>query len=197
MGLVVLLIFLVVCAIAFSFYKSAKKKNDTATRSQDAPTVLTPEEIEPNESASEFEPFAARRAEVKSVPSRPTEQFKRTAAHQEMKPRVTTPEENMRPTIKSALTVTTVRGTGHHDEFCTVEHSRKDLYRVEKGVPVTHSIGGKSTEGCDEHYDARFVKLDDSPIIRQETLSRQDLIKAVVLGEVVNRPAFKRGARTR
>lgn len=77
---------------------------------------------------------------------------------------------------------------GHHAAHCDVAHASDDKYRVER-VPVMNSIGGKSTEGCGEHYDLRFVKIDEQISCRRELT---DLQKVVVLGEVINQPAFRR-----
>ncbi|MDE5989972.1 MAG: hypothetical protein K2H36_00125 [Clostridia bacterium] len=85
-----------------------------------------------------------------------------------------------------------IQSRGHHDdEYCSVNHEATGKYRVEK-VPVMNSIGGKSTEGCQDHYDVRFVKLDEQ-IEKQRELT--DLQKVIVYGEVINQPAFKRNYR--
>ena len=52
-----------------------------------------------------------------------------------------------------------------------------------------NSIGGKSDEGCSEHYDVRFVKVDEKPEKKRELTELQ---KVIVYGEVLNNPAFKR-----
>ena len=78
---------------------------------------------------------------------------------------------------------------GHHQIHCDVNaHNDKDKYRVEK-VPVMNSIGGKFDEGCREHYDVRFVKVDEKPEKKRELTELQ---KVIVYGEVLNNPAFKR-----
>ena len=88
---------------------------------------------------------------------------------------------------------------GHHAEHCAVPHSDGDRYRVER-VPVGGSIGGKSREGCADHYGVRFVKLD---AMTQEDdkiyVSKDDMRRAIVLGQVLDDPAFKRryGGRKR
>lgn len=83
----------------------------------------------------------------------------------------------------------TVTG-GHHQSHCDVSyHEDSDEYRVEK-VPVMNSVGGKSQEGCAEHYDVRFVKVDEQPEKKQLHLT--DLQKVVVYGEIINNPAFRR-----
>ena len=81
---------------------------------------------------------------------------------------------------------------GHHAEHCAVPHSGGDRYRVER-VSVGGSIGGKSREGCGEHYGVRFVKLD--AMTQEEDkiyVSKEDMRRAIVLGQVLNDPAFKR-----
>lgn len=80
----------------------------------------------------------------------------------------------------------------HHDEHCDVDHSDDDLYIVEK-VPVSGSIGGKSDEGCGEHYNLRFVKVEETESGNGKiALSPDDIRKAIILGEVINDPAFKK-----
>ena len=88
---------------------------------------------------------------------------------------------------------------GHHAEHCAVPHSGGDRYRVER-VSVGGSIGGKSREGCGEHYGVRFVKLD--AMTQEEDkiyVSKEDIRRAIVLGQVLNDPAYKRryGGRKR
>lgn len=88
---------------------------------------------------------------------------------------------------------------GHHAEHCAVPHSGGDRYRVER-VSVGGSIGGKSREGCGEHYGVRFVKLD--AMTQEEDkiyVSKEDMRRAIVLGQVLNDPAYKRryGGRKR
>ncbi|MDE7191452.1 MAG: hypothetical protein K2O35_03205, partial [Clostridia bacterium] len=63
-----------------------------------------------------------------------------------------------------------------------------DKYRVEY-VPTMNSIGGKSTEGCQDHYNVRYVKIDEE---NDNELELTALQKAIVYGEVINQPAFKR-----
>lgn len=92
--------------------------------------------------------------------------------------------------IKQKDEVRGEKSLGHHQSHCDVDnHSFNDRYRVEK-VPVMNSIGGKSTEGCQEHYDVRFVKEDREE--KKEGLRLNELQRAMVLGEVLNNPAFKR-----
>lgn len=88
---------------------------------------------------------------------------------------------------------------GHHAEHCAVPHSGGDRYRVER-VSVGGSIGGKSREGCADHYGVRFVKLD--AMTQEEDkiyVSKEDMRRAIVLGQVLDDPAFKRryGGRKR
>ena len=88
---------------------------------------------------------------------------------------------------------------GHHAEHCAVPHSDGDRYRVER-VSVGGSIGGRSSEGCGEHYGVRFVKLD--AMTQEEDkiyVSKEDMRRAIVLGQVLDDPAYKRryGGRRR
>ena len=88
---------------------------------------------------------------------------------------------------------------GHHAEHCAVPHSGGDRYRVER-VSVGGSIGGKSREGCGEHYGVRFVKLDATAQEDDKIyVSKEDMRRAIVLGQVLDDPAYKRryGGRKR
>ena len=82
-------------------------------------------------------------------------------------------ERQPRPTVPPRMPARSVPrkpapSAGHHAEHCAVPHSGGDRYRVER-VSVGGSIGGRSSEGCGEHYGVRFVKLDAM------TRGRQDL----------------------
>ena len=88
---------------------------------------------------------------------------------------------------------------GHHAEHCAAPHSGGDRYRVER-VSVGGSIGGKSREGCADHYGVRFVKLDATAQEEDKIyVSKEDMRRAIVLGQVLDDPAFKRrhGGRKR
>lgn len=80
----------------------------------------------------------------------------------------------------------------HHEEHCAVEHEDEDLYIVEK-VPVSGSIEGESNEGCGEHYNLRFVKLaeEEQSKVKFE-LTHEAVRRAIILGEVLNDPAYKK-----
>ena len=93
---------------------------------------------------------------------------------------------------RNAAKQNVVVGNAHHDDHCAVSsHDDSDKYRVEY-VPTMNSIGGKSSEGCDEHYNVRYVKIDEE---ETKELELTPLQKAIVYGEVINEPAFKRGYR--
>ena len=82
--------------------------------------------------------------------------------------------------------------SGHHAEHCAVAHDGGGKYRVER-VSVGGSIGGKSREGCGEHYGVRFVKVDQKQADDDKVyVSKEDMRRAIVLGQVLNDPAFKR-----
>ena len=88
---------------------------------------------------------------------------------------------------------------GHHAEHCAVPHSGGDRYRVER-VSVGGSIGGKSREGCGEHYGVRFVKIDATAQEDDKIyVSKEDMRRAIVLGQVLDDHAYKRryGGRKR
>ncbi len=90
-------------------------------------------------------------------------------------------------TSPKSVAQSTVSGS-HHDSHCDVRHSDKDKYKVEY-VPTMNSIGGKSSEGCGDHYNVRYVKVDD---IVEKHVELTPLQKVVVYGEVLNEPAYKR-----
>ena len=93
----------------------------------------------------------------------------------------------------------TAPSAGHHAEHCAVPHSGGDRYRVER-VSVGGSIGGKSREGCADHYGVRFVKLDATAQEDDKIyVSKEDMRRAIVLGQVLDDPAYKRryGGRKR
>lgn len=80
----------------------------------------------------------------------------------------------------------------HHDKHCDIGHSDEDEYIVEK-VPVSGSIGGNSDEGCKEHYNLRFVKIEHEESTETKIrISEEEMRKAIILGEVINDPAFKK-----
>lgn len=180
MPIIVIMIFVVfvVFAMIFSVIFDAKKKEK---RKKDFSAETT---------------HPASVGIVKQTDSKKEAPDTRTA-YREFKPMVTTPREEMRPRVASRLEQSVTRSTGHHEEFCTVEHKKKDLYREEKNIPVTNSIGGKSAQGCGSHYGSRFVKLDEAISVAGNDLTQKDLAQAIVLGEVINRPAFKRRASIR
>ena len=77
---------------------------------------------------------------------------------------------------------------GHHQSHCDTSHEDGATYRVEY-VPTMNSIGGKSTEGCQEHYNTRYVKIDEKI---EKNLELSQLQRIIVFGEVLNNPKFKR-----
>lgn len=97
-----------------------------------------------------------------------------------------------RPKVHTSAQVVGVTGS-HHDDHCDVSgHEDEDMYVVEK-VPVSGSIDGKSEEGCSEHYNLRFVKIDESDSGSGKlVVTPEDVRKAIILGEVINDPAFKK-----
>lgn len=82
----------------------------------------------------------------------------------------------------------TVSG-GHHQSHCDIsEHGESEKYRVEY-VPTMNSIGGSSTEGCQDHYNTRYVKIDEKI---EKNVELTQLQRIMVFGEVLNNPKFKR-----
>lgn len=63
--------------------------------------------------------------------------------------------------------------------------------RVEKAA-VEDSMGEFQSEGCAEHYYDRFVAIPEKP--KNQALN-EELVKIIVLGEVLNNPGFKKNRR--
>lgn len=182
-------VFLVVFFVAMATWsvKSGKKKNQNQSKRQDAMRVRlegkTPEDpfseiLKPNDIRFESSPVRTYSIPVNKPPKK--DSVVRGTDLVETRPKVHV-SANVVGITKS-----------HHDEHCVVEHDNDDLYIVEK-VPVSGSIGGVSEEGCGEHYNLRFVKVDeeneDGGKIK---VSAESVRKAIVLGEVINDPAYKK-----
>lgn len=130
---------------------------------------------------------AERQPEKKKAPVRKQafEEFEtiRPTVHETLK--------QLEPEVHETPVVATVEGA-HHEEHCAVTHDGKDKYIVEK-VEVSGSIEGKSTEGCEEHYDVRFVKAEEEEEKQiAYNLTQEAIRRAIVLGEVINDPAYKK-----
>lgn len=97
-----------------------------------------------------------------------------------------------RPKVHASAQVVGI-AKSHHDDHCDVDsHEDEDLYIVEK-VPVSGSIGGESDEGCKEHYNLRYVKIEEKEDGGSKlVISADDVRKAIILGEVINDPAYKK-----
>ncbi|MDE6188927.1 MAG: hypothetical protein K2G37_01405 [Clostridia bacterium] len=98
-------------------------------------------------------------------------------------------EAKRAPTMTARATTTAQSHNQTHSSIVFKDHSK---YRVEE-VPVMNSIGGQSDEGCSEHYNLRYVKID-KPII-PEHLELTELQKCIVYGEIINQPAFRKNYR--
>ncbi len=61
--------------------------------------------------------------------------------------------------------------------------------RTEK-VYSSGSLEGKSTEGCLEHKDTRFI-IDDIPVASESNANIEDLQKYIVWAEILDKPKFK------
>ncbi len=66
--------------------------------------------------------------------------------------------------------------------------------REEKNIPTEESMGKISDlQGCGEHYYSRFVSDTSSKATQRDDEAVKNSLKtAIVLGEVINKPAFKR-----
>ena len=125
-------------------------------------------------------------------PARPTAQTSKQQMTAELQQRLV--ELKRAQAEKNAGKANQVVESSHHDSHCDTSHAGSgDRYRVEY-VPTMNSIGGKSTEGCQDHYNVRYVKLDD---VDEEEVELTALQKAIVYGEVINQPAFKRKTKSR
>lgn len=56
---------------------------------------------------------------------------------------------------------------------------------------IVGSLGDINDEGCDETDGVRFIVNDEAYIGQSETHDYTQLMKAMVVGEVVNHPRFK------
>lgn len=63
--------------------------------------------------------------------------------------------------------------------------------RIEKAA-VEDSMGDFQSEGCSEHYYDRFVAIPQKP---DDKKLNEELLKIIVLGEVLNNPGFKKYRR--
>ncbi|MDE5549324.1 MAG: hypothetical protein K2J13_03630 [Clostridia bacterium] len=177
MPVVIAIVVFVAIGIASTFAQEAKRKkkqaeNEAAMRKFDEKQELK-KYVEPKPSAT----TAVQRSQTARPQPAPTQsaQERQAARLQQL--------QKLESEIQSI---------GHHDdEHCAVEHEKKDTYRVEK-VPVMNSIGGQSTEGCAEHYNVRYVKIEENVEQKRELT---DLQKVIVYGEIINHPAFKKTYR--
>lgn len=65
--------------------------------------------------------------------------------------------------------------------------------RVEK-VVIEDSMGEHQTQGCSEHYYDRYVLIEENINKNQSGLNKE-LAKYIVMGEVLNKPSFKKYRR--
>ena len=135
------------------------------------------------------QPQRPAQSQTTSYRSQPTQQTAKQQMTAELQQRLV--ELKRMQAERNAAKSNVVVGNAHHNDHCDVSHKDTDKYRVEY-VPTMNSIGGKSTEGCDEHYNVRYVKLNEEEVNELELTPLQ---KAIVYGEVINHPAFKRGCR--
>lgn len=177
----VIFLFVMIVVIVTQSMKSEKKKKEESRRAQETRTRLDDEP---------FPEVSAGNASVKKhvAPTRSVDV--RAAKKTPVKVDGTDLYEAAPKVHTSAKAVGIARS--HHDEHCDLEHSDDDLYIVEK-VPVTGSIDGKSDEGCSEHYGLRYVKIDASDESSGKiAVTPDDIRRAVILGEVINDPAYKK-----
>lgn len=182
-------VFLVVffAAMAMWSVKSGKKKNQNQSKRQDAMRVR----LEGKKSEDSFsEILKPSDIRVESSPVRTYSVPVKTPPRKNPVVKGTDLVET-RPKVHVSASVVGV-AKSHHDEHCDIGHDNDDLYIVEK-VPVSGSIGGVSDEGCGEHYSLRFVKIDEeSEDGGKIKVSAESVRRAIVLGEVINDPAYKK-----
>lgn len=101
-------------------------------------------------------------------------------------------KSNLQSNMKSRL-LGMEANTGHHDSHCDIRHQGNGKYIEEKNIPISSSIkDAKNVEGCQEHYFSRFVKIDEAPEKSQGILTKRQAAEAIVWGEILNDPPFKR-----
>lgn len=144
---------------------------------------------------NEENPIVTRRkaageiVDLKPINMETTIEFAKKTARVEKTPNV---HNNMKTNMKSRL-VGMETGNGHHDSHCDTKHNGKDKYREEKNIPISSSIkDAKNVEGCEEHYFSRFVKIDEAQDKSQGILTKRQAAEAIVWGEILNDPPFKR-----
>ena len=154
----------------FLEYDSSESRNRPQQRPQPSTSTVQPQRPAQPQSTQYRSPQSAKQQMTAQLQQRLAELKRRQ-------------EERLTGVSKNIVT------SSHHDSHCDVSHKdNHDRYRVEY-VPTMNSIGGKSTEGCQDHYNVRYVKLDDESDNELELTALQ---KAIVYGEVINQPAFKR-----
>lgn len=140
-------------------------------------------------------PILAKRKADGEIVDRTTINMEKTVEFAQKTTRVEkTPNvhNNMKTNMKSRL-VGMETSTGHHDSHCDTKHKGKDKYREEKNIPISSSIkDARNVEGCEDHYFSRFVKIDDAPEKSQAILTKSKAAEAIVWGEILNDPLFKR-----
>lgn len=80
-----------------------------------------------------------------------------------------------------------------HAERATV--GGKLVNVIQERIERTGSLGDDITEGCVEHYDTRFITSDI--VTDDDETDFYELQKAIVLGDVLNNPKFKRNRKMR
>lgn len=169
---------MIIVIVSQSIKSEKKKKEEESRRAQNTRTRLDEEDV-----------FAQVTGD-KNVPAKSGPHGGKTAGRERVKVEGTGLYEAA-PRVRTSAKVVGI-SRSHHDEHCDVDHSDDDLYIVEK-VPVSGSIDGKSDEGCGEHYGLRFVKIDASDGGSGKIeVSPDDVRKAIILGEVINDPAYKK-----
>lgn len=66
-------------------------------------------------------------------------------------------------------------------------------HKIEKAY-VSNSAGGEITEGCVDHYFDRIVDVEEE--IEEKTyldeLLKDDITKYIIMGEILNKPKFRK-----
>ena len=177
--------------------KEAVKKTETSSLSsqpsQSSSSLLQPhshteQRVVPISSAASVEDKdEARERARRELQARLDEYKAKKAQVEDLKSRA---DGKMTPRVAPRVAAATTHSHNEaHSDIVFKDHAK---YRVEE-VPVMNSIGGQSDEGCSEHYNLRYVKLD-KPII-PEHLELTELQKCIVYGEIINQPAFKKNYR--
>lgn len=82
-----------------------------------------------------------------------------------------------------------IKSTLETDRLSRHAHAAGGNVKKER-VYVENSLGGESTQGCQEHYYERTVRISDVKTAK-ESSGKSELAKMIIMGEALNNPRFK------